>query len=366
MSMSSEMYDLIVIGGGPAGSAAAITAARLGAHVVLLERGRFPRHKVCGEFVSQESLGILRRLLQPDSLLVDQAPRVGRARFFVDGKVLRAPVSPPAASISRFELDDSLWRAAERAGADCRQQTNALHLSGSGPFTVATQNGHFQSSSVIDCTGRWSNFKSRNGDSRSEKWIGLKAHFFEPNPSATVDLYFFEGGYCGVQPVKSLRSRGSINACAIVRPHLARTLNELFVLERRLRQRSRNWEQTTELVTTWPLSFHDPSPLRGRVLLAGDAAGFIDPFAGDGISLALRSGVLAAETLAPFWRKEMSLELACNRYESHYRNRFLPLFRNSRRVRRLLSIPVHLRSPLVGLAQHTSLPEFLIRTTRGA
>src|SRR5919201_5224420 len=105
MPMPSEMYDLIVIGGGPAGSAAAITAARLGAHVVLLERGRFPRHKVCGEFVSQESLGILRRLLQPDSLLGDQPPRVGRARFFVDGKVLRAPVSPPAASISRFELD---------------------------------------------------------------------------------------------------------------------------------------------------------------------------------------------------------------------------------------------------------------------
>ncbi len=53
------MYDLTVIGGGPAGSCAAITAHRAGASVLLLERGRFPRHKVCGEFVSAEALGLL-------------------------------------------------------------------------------------------------------------------------------------------------------------------------------------------------------------------------------------------------------------------------------------------------------------------
>jgi len=57
------MYDLIVIGGGPAGSAAAIAAARAGAQVLLLERGRYPRHKVCGEFVSAESLDLLSTLL---------------------------------------------------------------------------------------------------------------------------------------------------------------------------------------------------------------------------------------------------------------------------------------------------------------
>ena len=57
------LYDLIIIGGGPAGTSAAIFAARLGASVLLLERGRFPRHKVCGEFVSAESLSLLRDLL---------------------------------------------------------------------------------------------------------------------------------------------------------------------------------------------------------------------------------------------------------------------------------------------------------------
>jgi flavin-dependent dehydrogenase len=59
------MYDLIVVGGGPAGTSAAITCARHGARVLLLERGQFPRHKVCGEFVSAESLELLSDLLAP-------------------------------------------------------------------------------------------------------------------------------------------------------------------------------------------------------------------------------------------------------------------------------------------------------------
>jgi len=70
---SASKYDLIVIGGGPAGAAAAIVAGGNGRRVLLLERGKFPRHKVCGEFVSAESLGLLKTLLdsQQSGLLRD-------------------------------------------------------------------------------------------------------------------------------------------------------------------------------------------------------------------------------------------------------------------------------------------------------
>src|SRR5271167_3512726 len=71
------MYDLIVIGGGPAGTSAAITCSRSGARVLLLERGHFPRHKVCGEFVSAESLGLLADLLAPQhARLLSEAIRI--------------------------------------------------------------------------------------------------------------------------------------------------------------------------------------------------------------------------------------------------------------------------------------------------
>src|SRR5580693_3654770 len=107
------MRDLIVIGGGPAGTSAAFTCARGGARVLLLERGRFPRHKVCGEFVSAESLDLLVNLLDSQSAaLIRDAVRIPRVRIFLDGRTLLASVDPPAASIARVNLDIALWRSA--------------------------------------------------------------------------------------------------------------------------------------------------------------------------------------------------------------------------------------------------------------
>src|SRR5580704_460027 len=116
---NSMLYDLVVVGGGPAGTSAAITCARTGARVLLLERGRFPRHKVCGEFVSAESLSLLSDLLTTQhATLFSESVRVPRARIFLDGRMLHAPVDPPAASISRLDLDAALWHSAGECGVE--------------------------------------------------------------------------------------------------------------------------------------------------------------------------------------------------------------------------------------------------------
>jgi flavin-dependent dehydrogenase len=336
------MYDLIIIGGGPAGAAAAITAARNGTSVLILEHGRFPRHKVCGEFVSAESLALLKSLL-PDTRLIDVAPRI------------------PAASISRFELDLALWRAADQAGADVRQQTAVQRLSGNGPFLAETSGGAFEARSIINASGRWSTLSPRLPSAR-KKWLGIKAHFHEPNPSGSVDLYFFTGGYCGVQPIGPDR----VNVSAMVRAGAATTLPAILSLHPALAARSRQWQPASEPVTTSPLFYRRPEPRRERVLLAGDAAGFVDPFVGDGIALALRSGAAAAQCLLPFLRGKASLPAAGLAYQRLYEQNFLAIFRNAARYRRLLSLPGALRAPFVRLLAHTGLPAFVVRSTRGA
>src|SRR5438046_5861273 len=247
---SASMFDLIIIGGGPAGSAAAITAARGGARILLLERGRFPRHKVCGEFVSAESLELLASMLHPEhSGALKEAARISRTRLYVDGRVIGAAVDPPAASIARFDLDAALWESARLAGVDARQQVTVREIGGRGPFRICSSDGEFESRAVINASGRWSNL---NGTAAAEqKWVGLKAHFAESSPEASVDLYFFDGGYCGVQPV----ARGRVNACAMVRAVVASTLDEGFEQHGALRKRSRSWRLLIDPVRTVAVSF---------------------------------------------------------------------------------------------------------------
>ncbi|MGH7247800.1 MAG: NAD(P)/FAD-dependent oxidoreductase, partial [Pseudomonadota bacterium] len=115
------MNDLAIIGGGPAGTSAAITARRRGLSVAIWERDRFPRDKVCGEFISAESLPLLREQI-PEALArgaevqgAEFVPRSGRAYAF--------NFSSPACGLSRWVMDEALWQAARASGAQTLEGT---------------------------------------------------------------------------------------------------------------------------------------------------------------------------------------------------------------------------------------------------
>jgi menaquinone-9 beta-reductase len=359
-------YDLVVAGGGPAGSAAAITAARYGFRVLLLERGRFPRHKVCGEFVSSESLGTLSCLLRADRQnLLSHTSRTAEARLFVDGVVTRLPVA--AASISRYDLDAALWRAAKAAGAECLQESTVRDITrGENEFRLASSGRSWTARAVIDATGRWSNLRPAPALKREDEpvWLGLKAHFKTRQPDAgsdlTTDLYFFEGGYCGVQPLGDQL----FNVCAMVRNDVATGLHDVFSLHASLLGRSQNWWPVTDAIATAPLKFKTAVPVCDGVVNAGDASAFIDPFVGDGISMALRSGVLAGESLLPFLARGATLDEALIGYESEYRRRFARPLQTARRLRRLLSAPTLLRQLAVRAMHIPTVAEYVVGHTR--
>ena len=359
------MYDLIVIGGGPGGTAAAITAAREGFRVLLLERGRLPRHKVCGEFVSGESLDLLKWLVDdshPD--LLRQSVPLAESRLFLDGRTIRVPVKPAAASIARYDLDLALWNAAAKAGVAVLQGTTVRGIAGESPLQVSTSEGEFRGRAVINASGRSSNLKSADKPSDAIRWLGLKGHFYgEIEPS--VDLYFFSGGYCGVQPVRAPDGALLLNACALVRPEVASSLEEVLGMHPLLAARSRSWRAAFAPVSTFPAIFHEPVPVAGRVMNAGDAAGFVDPFVGDGISLALRGGYLAASGLSAFLRGEAELTHSLAGYAQAYRECLRPVYQNSSALRRFLGAPRTLRIGLLSLCTYSpTLARYLVKATR--
>jgi flavin-dependent dehydrogenase len=195
----------------------------------------------------------------------------------------------------------------------------------------------------------------------------VKAHFAEEQPQQSVDLYFFDGGYCGVQPVglHVERAQSRINVCAMVRADVAHTLTDVFKQNPSLRERSGAWRQLTEAVSTSPLIFREPRPIEGNILLAGDAAGFVDPFVGDGISLALRSGELSARSLAPFFGNEVPLAEAAQSYRRAYEQELLPVFRTSAQLRHMFFLPRVVRGMfLAAFKRSPVLTRYFIRHTR--
>jgi menaquinone-9 beta-reductase len=355
--LEAAQYDLIIVGAGPAGSACAITAARAGANVLLLEKDHFPRQKVCGEFVSPESLGLLHGFLAEARFR--SCPQIVSSRIFLDNKILKFPVSPAAQSIPRFDLDPALFAAAQTAGVTAYEGVAVKEVHRDEMFHVRTSTSTYSARVVVNATGRWSKL-TQFEVSGKDKWLGLKAHFTEPSPPQTVDLYFFAGGYCGVTPV----GPNSVNACAMVRADAAHTLEDVFAKEPRLSQRSRVWNPLFSAVTTSPLYFREPETESDGMFLAGDAAGFIDPFAGDGISLALQSGTLAAQSIVPFLRGTNSLEQTHQQYQAAYRKRFAPAFRNAARLRSALAAPKWVRTAALGFAAMPGVGRMLIRGTR--
>lgn len=355
--METAPYDLIVVGAGPAGSACAITAARAGAKVLLLEKDHFPRQKVCGEFVSPESLGLLHGFMADGQF--QSCPEVVSSRIFLDSKILKLPVSPAAQSIPRFDLDPALFAAARNAGVTACEGVAVKDVQRDEIFYVDTPEGTYAARAVVNASGRWSKLTQYDVAGK-EKWIGLKAHFTEPSPPQSVDLYFFPGGYCGVTPV----GPNSVNACAMVRANAAHTLEDVFSKEQRLYERSHVWKPLFATVTTSPLYFRGPKTESDGMFLAGDAAGFIDPFAGDGISLALQSGTLVAQSIVPFLRGSCALEETHLQYQAAYRKRFAPAFRNAARLRSALAAPKWLRSAALAFAAVPGVGRMMVRQTR--
>ena len=162
-----------MIGGGPAGTSAAITSVRGGATVLLLERGRFPRHKVCGEFVSAESLDLLGNLLAPQyARLLSAAIRIPQSRIFLDGvcstrqsipqpPALRVSTSMPLCGIRRKTV---AWIAGNKPPCTVFPEP--------GPFLVKTSAGDFESRALIIASGRWSNLTSAFSDGADSRLNG--------------------------------------------------------------------------------------------------------------------------------------------------------------------------------------------------
>ena len=349
--------DLLVVGGGPAGAALASLAAQQGARVIVLERDRFPRDKVCGEFLSAEGCAVLGRMGLLDGLIrAGGVPMTSclladaRGRHAVSELPEIAGAGRAALGISRYVMDEVILRHAASSGADVREGVIATApvIDGGRVRGVTTRGEAYRATLVVAADGRRSMLqralRPRGGDplrTTSRSWFGLKAHF----PDATrglggrIELYVFEGGYAGLGPIE--RGRLNLALIATVKALRAcggspdRLLRERILANPLLAERLGERRPCSEWKSVGPLRFGARRPVSGGVLFVGDAAGTIDPFSGEGMSHALAGAELALP-LALEAIARGGLEPAASRaYDRAWRDAFVPVTRRARLAGRI-------------------------------
>lgn len=280
-----EEYDVAVVGAGPAGSSAARSAAAAGARVVVLDRAAFPRYKTCGGGLIGPSLAALPGAPPERAAItrLDLTLRGGRLRS-------RSSAAPFVRMTTRSELDTWLLEVAAAAGAEVRAPCRVLGLDGD---VLSTDAGPLRAAVVVASDGTSSRLARAVGVRLGRVDLGLEVELEAgPQAAAWADRVHLDwgpvpGSYGWVFPkgdtltVGVIAARGAGDA---TRRYLRDLLSGLGL--ERLRVVHDSGHLTRCRTPDSPLG-------RGRVLLAGDAAGLLEPWTREGISFATRSGLLA-------------------------------------------------------------------------
>jgi geranylgeranyl reductase family protein len=306
------VVEVLIAGAGPAGSAAAIALARAGVRVLLVDRARFPRPKLCGDTLNPGALAVLERLgvsLSGVASLPLDGMRVTSGRGTV---VTGSYGRHQGLAIRRDVLDQAMLQAAARAGAQVEEGvrvTGPLLDESGGPavvrgavLDVSSRPLRVPAAWTIGAEGRRSPLalalRLSEHPARPRRWAIGAYYEGVAALSRYGEMHLRRGHYVGVAPLAD----GLANACVVTadRRRLARPqelLQETFERDPLLRERFADARRVSAIQCVGPLAVQARGCGMTGLLLAGDAAGFIDPMTGDGVRFALRGGLLAAEAI---------------------------------------------------------------------
>jgi len=339
-------YDVVVVGAGPAGSAAAITLAERGWRVILVDKATFPRDKVCGDFVSPRSLAVLTALGCRDELRRVQPSEIRRSMVHLNGEMISSGPMPQVGDLPGFGLvvprtvlDEIVFRRACTAGAaavegftatgmDVRADGASVH--GDGPAGPSTLEARL----VIVADGARSRLAAGLGvtpiDGRRDLFA-LRAYYRDVPSAPDTTAIFFDAdyfpGYAWVFPTGDGGANVGMGMVMDVSRRYGINLRERFLrwldhdpgLRAMLGGASRQGR-----IVGWPLTGYlgDHGNYGERVLVVGDAGRFIDPINGEGIHTALESARVAADVADKALTAGDLSAVALSEYEQRWRAKF--------------------------------------------
>lgn len=383
--MSKRHLPIVIAGAGPAGSTLAIRLRRLGLSVVLIERSRFPRQKLCGEFISPECLHHFDDLGVLDEMLAAGGARIDETVFFdSSGRSVAVPSrwflsGAFALGLSRARMDQVLLDAARASGAEVLEETSVTGLifdkrSVRG-VRVRKPDGRVDevpSALTIDATGRacvlsrLADKRFRRVNERRSRFVAFKVHLAGTRlPHGSCEIYSFRNGYAGLSFVEG----GEANLCFLAKASLIKggsDASDIFETLKRQNVRARTTLAEASKLHDWlsvsvpVFGLGDRSVVDG-LCSVGDSAAFIDPFTGSGILMAIESAELMAQTIDRHGADQAGLGEA---YYTAYRERFRSRLLVSGLIRKVAYKPMLSSAAVILLSASERLRSTLARSTR--
>lgn len=347
--------EVLIIGGGLAGLTAAIHLSKKGFEVIVIEKNEFPKHKVCGEYISNEVvpylnwLGINSKDLHPTLIT--------KLRFSIcNGKIVDCVLPLGGFGISRYALDEYLHRKAVSYGCTILKDSVESVVFNENQFTVTTLNNVFlKAKIVLGAFGKRSNVDQKLNRSFIQKkspWLAVKAHYSGNFPDDLVGLHNFKGGYCGVSKVEN----DKINICYLADYETFKRYKNIEEYQKAVVFKNPNlkllFENCTMLfdkpLTISQICFEKKKAVENHILLIGDTAGLIHPLCGNGMAMAIHSAKIVSELVELFLNKEIKSRADLEKkYKQEWKFNFEKRIRAGRFLARLL--------------QHQKVSEFLLQ-----
>jgi menaquinone-9 beta-reductase len=393
MTYSGDTYDVAIAGAGPAGTSAAIHLATQGARVLLVEQKRFPRAKLCGEFISPECLQHFERLQVADQMIAAGPATLTQTVFYSrKGRSVNVPsewfgAHGRALGLSRAEMDQRLLERAKSVGAQVLEETQASELLLDRGYVrglrlkCGTEIKDQHALVTVDATGRARALsrkltsRRKQEHSRPYRLVAFKAHLENAQVAdGACEIYSYPGGYGGLSNVEG----GASNFCFIASARDVRrcgsdpeaVIREIVFRNPRAAYTLAHARARSEWLSVSLESFGRRRLVPAEGLLTiGDAAAFIDPFSGSGMLIALESGELAAQAIInqlERLRENASFAPLARQYRMEYGKKFDSRLRICSLLRRAAFVPSLAEAAILFFGTSTRLRRRVARTTRSS
>jgi len=363
--------NVIIVGGGLAGLTAAIHLARSGVPVMLIEKNEFPKHKVCGEYISNEVLPYF------ESLGIDLSPlhpvNITKTSIAtVNGRQISTQLPLGGFGLSRYALDHLLYNQALAEGCEMLQGKVTDIILDHDLFTVKTEVAQYHAAVVLGAFGKRANIDqklARRFMATPAPWLAVKAHYPGDFPDETVALYNFRGGYCGVSKVES----GALNVCYLADFKSFKQFRDIDDFQEHIVSENPHLRKIFKDVRPYfkplaisQISFGEKLPVEKHILMIGDAAGLIHPLCGNGMAMAVHSAKIASEHVIDYFSGKIASRKSLeNQYILNWNLTFRQRLRTGRWLAALMRHEKASDWAMEILARFPKILPYIIKQTHG-